>query len=40
MLVSLPSVEPLAIGRPQGIKAKLFYTAYQTNGYGLAVPDG
>jgi len=35
--VSLPSVEPLAIGRPQGIKAKLFYTAYETNGYGLAV---
>ena len=38
VLVSLPSVEPLAIGRPQGIKAKLFYTAYETNGYGLAVP--
>jgi NitT/TauT family transport system substrate-binding protein len=38
MLVSLPSVEPLAIGRPQGIKAKMFYTAYETNGYGLAVP--
>jgi NitT/TauT family transport system substrate-binding protein len=36
-LVSLPSMEPLAIGRPQGIKAKIFYTAYQTNGYGLAV---
>ena len=36
--MSLPSVEPLAIGRPQGIKAKLFYTAYETNGYGLAVP--
>jgi NitT/TauT family transport system substrate-binding protein len=35
--VSLPSVEPLAIGRPQGIKAKIFYTAYETNGYGLAV---
>jgi NitT/TauT family transport system substrate-binding protein len=38
VLVSLPSVEPLAIGRPQGIKAKHFYTAYETNGYGLAVP--
>jgi NitT/TauT family transport system substrate-binding protein len=38
MLVSLPSVEPLAIGRPQGVRAKLFYTAYETNGYGLAVP--
>jgi NitT/TauT family transport system substrate-binding protein len=38
LLVTLPSVEPLAIVRPQGIKAKIFYTAYQTNGYGLAVP--
>ena len=36
--MSLPSVEPLAIGRPQGVKAKLFYTAYQTNSYGIAVP--
>ena len=35
---SLPSVEPLAIGRPQGIKAKVFYTAYQGNIYGIAVP--
>lgn len=34
---SLPSVEPLAIGRPQGVKAKIYYTAYQGNGYGLAV---
>jgi len=34
---SLPSVEPLAIGRPQGIKAKIFYTAYQGNIYGIAV---
>ena len=38
LLITLPSVEPLAIGRPQGVKAKIFYTAYQTNGYGLAVP--
>jgi NitT/TauT family transport system substrate-binding protein len=38
LLITLPSVEPLAIVRPQGIKAKIFYTAYQTNGYGLAVP--
>jgi NitT/TauT family transport system substrate-binding protein len=37
--VALPSVEPLAIGRPQGIRAKVFYTAYQGNTYGLAVPD-
>jgi NitT/TauT family transport system substrate-binding protein len=36
--VALPSVEPLATGRPQGVKAKIFYTAYQTNGYGIAVP--
>ncbi|HXJ77095.1 MAG TPA: ABC transporter substrate-binding protein [Candidatus Methylomirabilis sp.] len=35
--VTLPSMEPLAIGRPQGIRGKIFYTAYQTNGYGLAV---
>ena len=26
---SLPSIEPLAIIRPQGVKAKFFYTAYQ-----------
>ena len=38
LLITLPSVEPLAIVRPQGIKAKILYTAYQTNGYGLAVP--
>jgi len=35
---SLPSVEPLAIGRRQGVKAKIFYTAYQGNIYGIAVP--
>ena len=29
--VSLPSMEPLAIIRPQGVKAKFFYTAYQGN---------
>jgi NitT/TauT family transport system substrate-binding protein len=34
---SLPSVEPLAVGRPQGIKAQIFYTAYQGNIYGIAV---
>src|SRR5258707_14420939 len=31
--VSLPSMEPLAIIRPQGVKAKFFYTAYQGNIY-------
>jgi len=36
--ISLPSVEPLAIIRPQGVKAKVFYTAYQGNIYGIAVP--
>jgi NitT/TauT family transport system substrate-binding protein len=35
---SLPSAEPLAIIRPQGVKAKFFYTAYQANIYGIAVP--
>jgi NitT/TauT family transport system substrate-binding protein len=35
---SLPSSEPLAIIRPQGVKAKFFYTAYQGNIYGIAVP--
>jgi NitT/TauT family transport system substrate-binding protein len=35
---SLPSVEPLAAARAQGIKAKIFYTAYQGNIYGIAVP--
>jgi NitT/TauT family transport system substrate-binding protein len=35
---SVPSIEPLAIIHPQGVKAKNFYTAYQTNIYGIAVP--
>lgn len=35
---ALPSVEPLGQFRPQGIAAKVFYTAYQGNIYGLAVP--
>jgi len=35
---SLPSVEPLSSLRPQGLKAKVFYTAYQGNIYGPAVP--
>jgi ABC-type nitrate/sulfonate/bicarbonate transport system substrate-binding protein len=30
---SLPSDEPLAIIRPQGVKAKIFYTAYQLSIY-------
>lgn len=35
---SLPSVEPLASFRPQGLLARVFYTAYQGNIYGPAVP--
>jgi NitT/TauT family transport system substrate-binding protein len=35
----LPSIEPVAIIRPQGIKIKNFYTAYQANIYGIAVPE-
>jgi NitT/TauT family transport system substrate-binding protein len=34
----LPSIEPVAIIRPQGVKIKNFYTAYQGNIYGIAVP--
>lgn len=36
---SLPSIEPLAIIRPQGVKMKNYYTAYQGNIYGIAVPQ-
>ena len=35
---SLPSVEPVAVLRSQGAKLKFFYTAYQGNVYGMAVP--
>jgi NitT/TauT family transport system substrate-binding protein len=35
---TLPSVEPLAAARAQGVRAKIFYTAYQGNIYGIAVP--
>jgi NitT/TauT family transport system substrate-binding protein len=35
---TLPSVEPLAAARAQGVKAKIYYTAYQGNIYGIAVP--
>jgi NitT/TauT family transport system substrate-binding protein len=35
----VPSIEPVAIIRQQGIKIKNFYTAYQANIYGIAVPD-
>ncbi len=35
----LPSIEPVAIIRQQGVKIKNFYTAYQANIYGIAVPE-
>jgi NitT/TauT family transport system substrate-binding protein len=35
---SLPSDEPLAIIVQQGVKAKIFYTAYQSFIYGIRVP--
>jgi len=35
---SLPSIEPLPAVIQQGIKAKIYYTAYQGNIYGIAVP--
>ena len=38
---AIPSVEPVASFRLQGLKTKIFYTAYQGNIYGPAVPaDG
>ena len=37
-LIALPSVEPVAVMRAQGAKLKTFYTAYQGNIYGIAVP--
>src|SRR5262249_17925258 len=30
---------PLAIAQKQGVKGKIFYTAYQGNIYGIAVPE-
>ena len=38
LMFSVPSVEPLAIIHPHGVKAKVFYTAYQGNIYGIDVP--
>ena len=35
---AIASIEPLAIIRPQGVKALNYYTAYQGNIYGIAVP--
>ncbi len=35
---ALPSAEPVLVIRPQGADVKVFYTAYQGNIYGYAVP--
>jgi NitT/TauT family transport system substrate-binding protein len=35
---SMPSIEPVTIIHPQGVKAKVFYTTYQSFTYGIAVP--
>jgi NitT/TauT family transport system substrate-binding protein len=35
----VPSIEPVAIIRQQGIRIKNYYTAYQGNIYGIAVPE-
>ena len=35
---ALPSAEPVLVIRPQGADVKFFYTAYQGNIYGFAVP--
>jgi NitT/TauT family transport system substrate-binding protein len=37
---SMPSIEPVLIIHPQGVKGKLFYTTYQSFTYGIAVPAG
>ncbi len=39
LLYGFPSIEPVTILRPQGVKAKTFYTAFQGNVYGMAVPE-
>lgn len=36
---SIPSIEPVAIIRTQGVKIINYYTAYQGNIYGMAVPQ-
>ncbi|MBN8874749.1 MAG: ABC transporter substrate-binding protein [Rhodospirillales bacterium] len=39
LMFSVPSIEPVLIITPQGVKGKIFYTAYQSFGYGIAVPE-
>jgi NitT/TauT family transport system substrate-binding protein len=38
VMFSIPSIEPVAVIAKQGVKLKNFYTAYQGNIYGFAVP--
>ena len=38
VMFSVPSIEPLAVIRTQGVKMKNYYTAYQGYIYGFAVP--
>jgi NitT/TauT family transport system substrate-binding protein len=40
LMFALPSIEPVIPLRLQGVKEKVFYTAYQGNIYGLVVPAG
>lgn len=39
LIYGFPSIEPATILRPQGVKAKTFYTAFQGNVYGMAVAE-
>ena len=38
VMTSLPSVEPVAVIKPQGVNIRVYYTAYQGNIYGIRVP--
>ena len=38
LMFGLPSTEPILIIRQQGVDVRYYYTAYQGNVYGLAVP--
>ncbi len=39
VMFALPSAEPVLVIRPQGADIKVYYTAYQGNIYGYAVPE-
>jgi NitT/TauT family transport system substrate-binding protein len=38
VMVSLASIEPLGVMYPQGLRARVYYTAYEGNVYGVTVP--